>query len=80
MPVESYIGCLDCLQHTDYDCCHWCDNIHSDDIRTEGVIQMERLEEGFVKVYYSKTNSWVLGRLDNARWIDWRFKRPLRIA
>jgi hypothetical protein len=73
MPIETYIGCLECLQHSDYDCQHWHAYV-SKDMRTEGVIHMERLADGFVRVYCARIKGWVLGKLDSNRWIDWTKK------
>ena len=71
MPIETYVGCLECLQHSAYDCNSWCDNIHSTEARTEGVIHMERLEDGFARVYHPRSKGWVEGKLCAKRWINW---------
>lgn len=79
MPIESYVGCLDCLQHSDYDCKEWCIYVapRAVEERKEGVIQMERTGDGFVRVYCSRIQHWVLGKLDSNSWIDWRYKRDI---
>ena len=75
MPIETYVGCLSCLKHTDYECESWCaHNASRWEPRTEGVIHMERLEDGFARVYYPRIKGWVVGKLCAKRWIDWTKK------
>jgi hypothetical protein len=74
MPVETYIGCLVCLQHSDYDCQRW-HAYNTNDTRTEGVIQMERLKGGIVRVYSARIKGWVIGKLDSDCWINWNLKK-----